>query len=61
MADAPKFGSMPKFPGASRGDEGFVAGAKSRLGGAAGAVGRLDDSDDEDSDDEDSDEEGADE
>ena len=61
LADAPKFGSMPKFPGAPRGDEGFVAGAKSRLGGAAGAVGRLDDSEDEDSEDEDSDEEGADE
>ena len=61
LADAPKFGSMPKFPGAPRGDEGFVAGAKSRLGGAAGAVGRLDDSEDEDLEDEDSDEEGADE
>lgn len=50
MVDAPKFGSMPKFPGAPREDEGVVAGARSRLGGAAGAVGRLDDSDDEGSD-----------
>ena len=50
LVDAPKFGSMPKFPGAPREDEGVVAGARSRLGGATGAVGRLDDSDDEGSD-----------
>ena len=44
LADAPKFGSMPKFPGAPRGDEGFVAGARSRLGGGGGrgrSVGRF--------------------
>ena len=58
LADAPKFGSMPKFPGRPAATVSSRA-RKVVSAGRRAAVGRLDDSEDEDSEDGDSDEEGG--